>query len=71
MKKHVVVLEKAGLVATEKVGRVRTCRLGQRGLAEEATWIDLQRRIWSERFDQLDEVIGQLKRKERHDGSDS
>ena len=71
MKKHVGVLEKAGLVATEKVGRVRTCKLGQRGLADEATWIDLQRRIWTERFDQLDDVVGQLKLKERHDGSES
>jgi len=71
MKKHVGVLEKAGLVATEKVGRVRTCKLGQHGLADEATWIDLQRRIWDERFDQLDEVIGELKLKEPHDGSDS
>ena len=36
MKKHVQVLERAGLVTTQKVGRVRTCRLGERGLAAEA-----------------------------------
>jgi len=71
MKKHVGVLEKAGLVTTEKVGRVRTCKLGQHGLAEEATWIELQRRIWNERFDQLDKVVEELKLKERHDGSES
>src|ERR1700716_1523334 len=51
MKKHVGVLEQAGLVATEKVGRVRTCRLGLHGLEEEAAWIDGRRRIWNERFD--------------------
>jgi len=71
MKKHVGVLEKAGLVTTEKVGRVRTCKLGQHRLADEATWIELQRRIWNERFDQLDKVVEELKLKERHDGSES
>ena len=40
MKKHVGVLEQAGLVATEKVGRVRTCRLGPRRLAEETAWLE-------------------------------
>src|ERR1043165_1225164 len=39
-KKHVGVLEQAGLVATEKVGRVRTCRLGPRQLSEEAAWME-------------------------------
>ncbi len=39
MKKHVGVLEQAGLVTTEKVGRVRTCRLGLRGMEKEAAWI--------------------------------
>ncbi len=39
MKKHVGVLEQAGLVTTQKVGRVRTCKLGLRGLEEEAAWI--------------------------------
>ena len=40
MKKHVGVLEQAGLVTTAKVGRVRTCRLGLRRLDEEAAWIE-------------------------------
>jgi DNA-binding transcriptional ArsR family regulator len=68
MKKHVGVLEQAGLVTTEKVGRVRTCRLSLHGLEEEAAWIEARRRIWATRFDALDEVIEALKRKEKIDG---
>lgn len=65
MKKHVGVLEEAGLVATAKVGRVRTCRLGPRQLDEVTAWIDGYRRMWSARFDELDLVIEDLKQKER------
>jgi DNA-binding transcriptional ArsR family regulator len=68
MKKHVGVLEQAGLVTTEKVGRVRTCRLGQRGLEEEAAWIENQRRLWAMRFDELDLVVEELKQKENPNG---
>jgi len=68
MKKHVGVLERAGLVTTQKVGRVRTCRLGRLGLDEEAAWIEGRRRIWNERFDALDVVVEALKRKEQRDG---
>ena len=65
MKKHVGVLERAGLVTTEKVGRVRTCRLGQRRLEEEVMWIERYRQLWDARFDRLDQVVEELKRKER------
>jgi DNA-binding transcriptional ArsR family regulator len=68
MKKHVLVLEQAGLVATEKVGRVRTCRLGGRGLEDEAAWIEGHRRLWDARFDALDRVVEDLGRKEKVDG---
>jgi DNA-binding transcriptional ArsR family regulator len=68
MKKHVGVLEKAGLVATEKVGRVRTCRLGPRRLADETAWIEAYRQLWASRFDALDKVVEDLKRKEKADG---
>ena len=68
MKKHIGVLEQAGLVTTVKVGRVRTCRLGLRGLQEEAAWIEMYRQIWSARFDELDNVVQELTRKERVDG---
>jgi DNA-binding transcriptional ArsR family regulator len=65
MKKHVGVLEQAGLVTTEKVGRVRTCRLGSRRLDQEAAWIERYRQMWEERFDALDMVVERLKRKEK------
>src|SRR5215468_4567509 len=54
MKKHVGVLEQAGLVSTEKVGRVRTCKLGPRGLEEEAAWMQQRRALWEARFDALE-----------------
>src|SRR5437870_7664376 len=62
MKKHVGVLEQAGLVVTRKVGRVRTCKLGLRRLEEEAAWIDKHRQLWDARFDALDKVVEELKR---------
>jgi DNA-binding transcriptional ArsR family regulator len=68
MKKHVGVLEQAGLVRTEKVGRVRTCRLGPLRLEEEVAWIEARRQIWNARFDALDEVVEALIRKEKDDG---
>src|ERR1700749_2023999 len=68
MKKHVGVLEHAGLVSTEKVGRVRTCKLGLRGLVEEAAWIERYRQLWAARFDELDMVVEELKRKEKANG---
>src|SRR5271154_984201 len=68
MKKHVGVLEQVGLVTTEKVGRVRTCKLGLRRLEEEAAWIERYRRLWDARFDELDQVIAELKQKEKING---
>ncbi|MDB4973799.1 MAG: transcriptional regulator, ArsR family [Myxococcaceae bacterium] len=67
MKKHVSVLEQAGLVATEKVGRVRTCRLGASRLEAETAWIEGYRQLWGARFDELDRVVEELKRKESVD----
>jgi DNA-binding transcriptional ArsR family regulator len=67
MKKHVGVLEQAGLVTTEKVGRVRTCRLGSGGLEEAAAWIEARRQLWDARFDALDKVVEDLKRQEKLD----
>jgi len=64
MKKHVGVLEKAGLVTTRKVGRVRTCSLGRGGLAAEATWIDEQRKLFEARFAALDDILEDMKREQ-------
>jgi len=68
MKKHVGVLEQAGLVTTEKVGRVRTCKLGTRRLEEETAWLERYRQLWDARFDELDTVVEELKRKEKVHG---
>ena len=68
MKKHVGVLEQAGLVTTEKVGRVRTCKLGKHSLVEEAAWLENYRQLWAERFDELDTVVEELKLREKTNG---
>ena len=68
MRKHVGVLEQAELVTTEKVGRVRTCRLGPRRLDEETAWIEQYGQLWDSRFDELDKVVEELSRKEKVDG---
>src|SRR5215510_11931837 len=68
MKKHVGVLEQAGLVTTEKVGRVRTCRLGSRRLEEETAWLERYHQLWDARFDALERVVAELKLKEKSDG---
>jgi len=64
MMKHVGILEEAELVTTEKVGRVRTCKLGAHRLEEETAWLERHRQLWDSRFDELDKVVEQLKRKE-------
>ena len=67
MKKHVGVLEQAGLVTTMKIGRVRTCQLGPRRLEEATAWLERYRQRWDERFDELDKVVEELTRKEQRD----
>jgi DNA-binding transcriptional ArsR family regulator len=68
MKKHVGVLEQAGLVTTEKIGRVRTCKLGPRRLQDETAWLERYHQLWAARFDALDQVVEELKLKEKVDG---
>src|SRR5260221_164266 len=68
MKKHVGVLEQAGLVSTKEVGRGGTWKRRLRGLEEEAAWIERYRQLWAARFDELDIVVEVLKRKEKANG---
>jgi DNA-binding transcriptional ArsR family regulator len=68
MKKHVGVLEQAGLITTEKVGRVRTCKLGPRRLEDVTGWIEKYHRLWDSRFDELDKVVEELKQQEKFNG---
>lgn len=67
-KKHVGVLARAGLVISEKVGRVRTCQIGPRQLEDEMAWLKRYRQLWDARFDELDKVVEDLKRKDPVDG---
>lgn len=67
MKKHVGILEEAGLVRTAKIGRVRTCRLGPQRLAEVNAWIERYRGMWEERFAGLDRVLEESQHKEKPD----
>ena len=68
MKKHVGILERAGLVTTEKVGRVRNCKLGMHRFEEGAAWLERYRQVWNARFDELDRIVEELKGKEKIDG---
>ena len=61
IKKHVRILEDAELVATEKVGRVRTCRLGPRRLDDEAIWIGTYQEMLEARMDRLAQLLERTK----------
>jgi len=71
MKKHVDVLVQAGLVTTEKIGRVRTCKLGPRRLEDETAWIEQYQQLWDARFDALENAVEELRQKEKIDGRKS
>lgn len=64
MKKHVQILEGAGLVTSEKVGRVRTCRLGPHKLEQETAWIEKYRSMLEARYDRLGEFLERTKGEE-------
>ena len=61
MKKHLRVLEEAGLVSTEKVGRTRHCSLGPKRLEDLQAWMDSYRRMVEERFDRLEKLLERTK----------
>src|ERR671920_2182928 len=70
MKKHVGVLEAAGLVTTEKVGRVRRCRVGVDRLEDVAAWVERYQQLWDARFRALDNVVAGLRHRESTGGQD-
>lgn len=55
--RHIAILEEAGLIATSKDGRVRTCAMVPEALAPVRTWLDEQRAIWEARLDRLDDYV--------------
>lgn len=59
--KHIKVLEGSGLIASEKVGRVRTCKLKRANLIAAEKWFDKQRAGWESRFDNLDTLLTTLR----------
>lgn len=69
MKKHIQILERAGLVVTQKVGRVRTCSLGPLDLAAEAEWIATYRRLFEARFEALDELLAAMNQEGRDESA--
>ncbi|HKN75272.1 MAG TPA: metalloregulator ArsR/SmtB family transcription factor [Candidatus Acidoferrum sp.] len=56
---HLQILEKSGLVHTEKVGRVRTCRIEPKGLTVAEQWIEDRRSLWEKRFDRLGDLLAE------------
>jgi DNA-binding transcriptional ArsR family regulator len=67
MKKHIGILEAAGFVISQKVGRVRTCRLGAHQMSQEAAWISRYAQAWEERFAALDTLVENINEKEKAD----
>ena len=66
MNKHVGILERTGLVKTEKIGRVRTCMLGACRLDSEMAWIEKYKETWDRRFDALETVVQELKQRKEN-----
>jgi DNA-binding transcriptional ArsR family regulator len=58
--RHLSVLEEAGLIATQKDGRVRSCALQPQALAPMRDWLEEQRRVWEARLDRLDDYVMKL-----------
>ena len=64
VQKHVRVLERAGLVETEKEGRVRRCTLQPGPLRTAAEWIDFYQKFWEDQFDALEQFIGEMQKED-------
>jgi DNA-binding transcriptional ArsR family regulator len=60
---HLAILENSGLVASKKVGRVRTCRIEARALSAAQSWLNARRAEWASRLDRLDDYLNEMKDK--------
>jgi DNA-binding transcriptional ArsR family regulator len=65
--KHIRILERADLVATEKRGRTRECRLGPADMDDAYDWIEHQRAQWQRRFDRLDSYLARTTKGATHE----
>ena len=63
---HLAKLERAGLIATEKEGRVRRCMLAPSALDPVRSWIDEQRSLWTDRLDRLDAYVMTINKDENN-----
>lgn len=68
---HLRVLEDGGLIHSEKVGRVRTCRINPTALTWAEQWITEQRAVWEGRLDRLEAYLQELQTREVTDGPDA
>ena len=68
---HLAVLESAGLVRSEKIGRVRTCAIDPSALSQAEQWINTRRLEWERRLDRLDEYLKTLDKEGDDDASDN
>lgn len=66
---HLQILEESGLIRSEKVGRVRTCRIEPKALTRAEHWITRQRAVWEQRLDRLDAYLKEMDAKDRDDAS--
>lgn len=66
--KHIKILTESGLVVIRRQGRERYCEARLEKLDEVSEWVEKNRKIWSERFDRLDEYLNELKQKEKNHG---
>jgi DNA-binding transcriptional ArsR family regulator len=64
---HVQILELSGVVATSKIGRVRTCRIADGGLDPVTAWVEQRKSIWESRFDRLGDHLDQQSTEQEHD----
>jgi DNA-binding transcriptional ArsR family regulator len=64
---HLQILEESGIVRTEKIGRVRTCRVDPRGLDAMQRWIEAQRSQWEKRFSHLGDLLSEVEDHPQHE----